>query len=126
MHTSDNQTLIDALGELSGASSEQLGACMRAVLEAMVDSWLITGNDEGDLSVVRGQHGRGHSCLALFTTKLDLHFFDPGCPSIDMRGADAVRRVSAGDFDGLVINPGAQQFELSREDVLDYFEVDDV
>lgn len=123
MPTQDNQPLIEALARLAQATSDGLEAPMRAVLEAILASELITGDDDGEPSIVDGDSGQ--AVLALFTTKLDLHFFAAGSASRAILGADAVRQVSAGEFDGLVINPGASQFELSREDVRDYFDVDE-
>ena len=114
MGAQDNQHLTDAIAVLQGASVDRLEVALRALLQAIVDSTLIRPKDNDD------------KVLLLFASKLDLHFFEPGCPSTEVRGADAIRSVAEGKFDGLVLNPGTREFELSREDVLDYFEVDDL
>ena len=123
METPDNQPLIDAIESLQDAFGEGLESRMRALLQAILGSTLITGDEEGEPTLV--EDDEGNVLLALFATTLDLHFFSAGTPSAEVRGSDVIRRVAAGDYDGLVINPGTRQFELRREDVLDYFEVDD-
>ena len=122
MHDRDNQALSDAMSQLQGALGDGLEAAMRAVLRALLESVLIAGEEDGEPAVVEDEEDRVF--LALFTSSLDLQLFFAGSPSIEIAGEEAVRRIAAGSYDGLVINPGSQQFELSREDVLDCFEVD--
>ncbi len=124
MHTTDNQALLDALARLRDAAADGMEAAMRRLLEQILTSTFITGEEDGASLVVEDDDGQ--PCLALFATTLDLHFFSPGAPAVELAGAQAVRQVASGSYAGVVINPGTKQFELSREDVLDYFEIDEL
>lgn len=103
------------------APSFELDQRLRPFLEALVESKLISGDDPFP-SVLETEDEEDY--LAVFTDVIELHFFEPGSPWRAISGEDAVRLVAQGDYDGLVVNPGQRQLELSREDIQDFFEID--
>ncbi len=110
----DNRDLLQAINDLAEASQDDVDRLLKPVLQRLVGATLIT---ERDLSTV-------DDFLALFTDPIDLHFFEPGAAWITISAAAAIKLVARGDYDGLVVNPGRRQLELSREDVIDFFEID--
>jgi hypothetical protein len=114
-----NPRLAAAIESLLDAPSEELEPKLRGLLEQLAASTLI-GGDELEVETDEGLF------LALFTDLVELHFFEPGGRWSRVEAAEALRRVARGDYDGLVVNPGRRQLELSREDVLDFFELDPI
>jgi hypothetical protein len=121
MEPPDNQPLLFALRALFDAPEYARDLSVRPVLEAFVQSTLLSGEDEEGAFTVDLDDG---VYLALFTDPMELHMFEPGSRWTAMPAEDAIRSVARGDFEGLIINPAGQSFELSREDVEDFFELD--
>lgn len=117
-----NPRLVKAIVEVLDAPSFELDARLRPFLEALVEAKLMSGDDPFP-SVVETDDEEEY--LAVFTDLIELHFFEPGSPWRAISGEEALRRVARGDFDGLVVNPGQRQLELSRDDVQDFFEFDE-
>ena len=117
-----NPRLVEAMRGVRDASLDGLEGCLRALLAELVLSTLIAG-DDGELSSVQTEDEQVY--LALFTDSVELHFFGPGSRWVAIAADEAIRRVADGEYDGLVVNPGSRQFELSREDVLEFFDIDD-
>ena len=46
------------------------------------------------------------------------------CPPQPMAAAEAIKKVARGEFSGLALNPAGQRFELTDEDVRDFFDVE--
>jgi hypothetical protein len=117
MEAPDNRPLVAALQALFEAPEMNL----RPALEALAASTLILGEDDEGPFTVEVEEGE---LLALFTDPMELHIFEPGAKWRTMTGEEAIRRVARDEIDGLVVNPAGRAFELSREDVLDFFEID--
>ena len=122
MEPPDNAPLALALRALFDAPEYETDQHLRPVLEAFVPSTLIAGEDDEGLFTIDVDDG---VFLCLFTDLVELHMFEPGSRWITVRAEDALRRVSEQEFDGLIVNPAGQSFELSREDVADFFDIDD-
>jgi len=110
----DNRDLLQAINDLAAASQDDVDRLLKPVLHRLVSATLIT---ERDLSTV-------DEYIALFTDPIDLHFFEPGAAWKTITAAEAIKLIARGEYDGLVVNPGRRQLELSREDVIDFFEID--
>lgn len=108
--------------EVLDAPSYELDLRLRPFLEALVEANLISGDDPFPTAVETEDE---EEYLAVFTDLIELHFFEPRCPWRPISGEEALRRVARGEFDGLVVNPGQRQLELSRDDVQDFFEFDE-
>jgi hypothetical protein len=116
MEPPDNRPLLDALDGLFASPDR-----MRPVLEAFVASTLIVAEDEDGPLTVDAEQGE---YVALFTDLLELNLFEAGSRWTTMTGEEIVRRIARDEIDGFVVNPAGTSFELSREDVLDFFEID--
>jgi hypothetical protein len=113
-----NPGLADAArAALEGGPEDE--ARLRAFLSAFAEATLIAADDNGWVSA----DVDGEDYLALFTDLIELYFFEPGLRWTAVRASDAIAKVIAGDYDGLVLDAGPRQIELSREDVLDFFEL---
>ena len=123
MNPPDNSRLTRLLAELLDAPQDDAAALMKSALQTLVSSRLITGDRSEEPSFEEDEE-EGGVLLALFTDLVELHFFDPGAPWALVAGEEAIRAVARGDWDGLVINPRGRRFTLSREDVLELFEID--
>lgn len=121
MDPPDNAALTALLSALHEAPEHETEHHLRPLLEALLASTLITGEDEEGLFIVDLDEG---DFLALFTDPIELHMFEPNSRRISIRGEDAIKRIAEDEFDGLIVNPAGRSFELSREDVLDFFEID--
>lgn len=119
----DNGPLTRAINALFEAPATDAGRYFRPVLEALVAGTLIGGAGDDPLTA---EGDEGEELLALFTDLIELHMFEPGAAWAPIPGERAIRSVAEGDFDGLVVNPRGRSFELSREDVSELFEVDDL
>ena len=120
MEPPDNHSLTQAMRALADAPEWETEQFLRPVLTAFVDATLIAGDDEGPMMTETddGEY------LALFTDLIELHMFEPGARWITIPAEDAIRSVAEGEFDGIIVNPGGASFELSREDVKDFFDID--
>jgi hypothetical protein len=117
MEAPDNRDLIAALQAVFEAPEQNF----RKVLETLIESTLIVGEDEEGFLTVETDEGE---LLALFTDVIELTLFEAGARWTTMSGEEVIRRVAADEIDGLVVNPAGKAFELSREDVLDFYEID--
>ena len=117
-----NPRLVEAMRNVRDASLDGLEARLRALLHELVLSTLVAA-DDGELSSVETEDENLY--LALFTDLVELHFFGPGSRWVAITADDAIKRVASGEYDGLVVNPGSRQLELSREDILEFFDIDD-
>src|SRR5215472_1739952 len=111
--THDDRSLAAAIARFVEAPHDEMAVRFRAVLDALLESALLTGDD----SVVETEDGE--ELLALFTSPVERFAFDGGGSEETMTGAEAIRRVAAGDYDGLVIDPSGRAFELAREEILE-------
>jgi hypothetical protein len=117
--TPDERSLAAAIASFGESTPDEMAVRFRAVLDALLESVLLTGDD----SVVETEDGE--ELLALFTSPVERFAFDGGGNDETVTGAEAIRRVAAGDYDGLVIDPNGKAFELAREDILEIFEIDE-
>ena len=120
MEVPSNPRLIKAVHTLLDAYSDDAGQLYRDVLEALVTSTLIAG-DDGEPATVDTEDGE---MLAVFTDLVELSTFDADLAWKAPAGEEAIRLVASGDYDGLVVNPAGRSFELSKDDVIDLFEID--
>jgi len=121
MDPPDNGPLSSAMRALADAPEYETEQHLRPVLEALVASTLITGEDEEGLFTAEIE---GELFLALFTDAIELHMFEPNSRWIAIRGEEVIRKIAEDEFDGLIVNPAGQSFELSREDVIDFYDID--
>ncbi len=121
MEPPDNANLIRAMRAFFDAPESETERYLRPVLEALLEARLIAGDDEGPITL---ESDSGELFLPLFTDLIELHMFEPGSRWIAMPTVDAIRSVAEGEFDGLIVNPAGQELELTREDVLDFFDID--
>ena len=117
----DNQLLARAMRELADAPEYDAERFLRPVLEAFVQATLIVGDDDGPITV---EGDDGGTYLALFTDLVELSLFEPNLAWTTIQAEDAIRCVADGEVDGMMVNPAGSQLELSKEDVLDFFDID--
>ncbi len=117
----DNQVLAQAMRELAEAPEYDAERFMRPVLEAFVQATLIVADDDA-LMTVEGEDGGTY--LALFTDLIELSLFEANVAWATISAEDAIRSVADGEVDGMIVNPAGTQLELSKEDVLDFFDID--
>jgi hypothetical protein len=113
--------LARAIADLmhAGAGDPSL---FRSVLDQLVKSTLIAAKSGGELMFVDvDEEGE---LLALFTSPIELFTFDSGAVQTTITGEEAIRLIASGEYDGLVIDPRGNAFELSRDDIEDMFEID--
>jgi hypothetical protein len=103
------------------AEPDDDGRLLRQLLEALAGStfWVA---DDGELGYVQSDDHR--ILLALFTDRAAADRFLVDAESKVMPAEEAIRRVSGGEYGGLIVNPEERSFELSAEDVRDFFEID--
>jgi hypothetical protein len=116
----ENADLVRSIERLQ-AEPHRLEENLRPLLGELLVSTLIAGRD-GDLLTVDVD---GDDYLALFTDLIELHMFEPGSPWEAIATEEALRQVAGGDYEGVVVNPRGRSFELSRDDVLDFFDFDE-
>jgi hypothetical protein len=114
----ENRALVDGIARLAEAGPDEIAVRFRAVLDALIETSLLTTAG----AVVETMDGE--EFLALFTDPVELFGFDESGAQELITGEEAIRRVADGDYDGLVINPNGAAFELTREDILEIFEID--
>lgn len=117
----DNSALVRALAAVLEAPSGELEVHLKPLLHTLLGSTLLSGDGRHPTTVETDDE---EEYLALFTDPVELHFFEPGTTWRLLAASKAIEQVARGDFDGLVINPGPRQLELSREDIQDFFEID--
>ncbi len=114
-----NPGLVRAIAAMLDASDAAMDLMMRPLLGELVEATLVGARDP--LRVKR----RGQSYLALFTDVVELHLFESEEPWVAIPAAEAIKQVARGDHGGLVINPGRRELVLSRDDVRDFFDIDE-
>lgn len=107
----DNAPLSSAIAALLEDQSGNPGPLFRAVLDALLKSTLLTCESDEDY-------------LPLFTHVVEMFAYDADAERSSITGEEAIRRVAAGDYEGLVIDPAGKSFELSGEDIEDMFDID--
>ena len=117
-----NPRLLNSIRELNDSSVEDMERCLRVALNSLLESELVVGEEDGEPSTFETDDEE--LMLALFTDLIELHMFAPGSPWKAMEAGDALRQIKEGEYDGLVINPSGVSLALSRDDVLEFFEID--
>lgn len=113
-----NPRLVRALAAMLDAPEAMMDGLMRPFLNELVEAWLVTGREP--LIVRRG----ADRYLALFTDVVELQLYEREEPWTVLRADEAIKQVARGDYGGLIVNPGPRQFQLSRADVADFFDID--
>lgn len=120
-----NPRLVRAIAAMLDAPDEAMDLMMRPLLGELVEATLVAATSSGPARAPRTVRRRGQPHLALFTDAVELHLFASGEPWIALRADEAIKRVARGDYGGLVVNPGPRELVMSRDDVRDFFDIDE-
>ncbi len=115
-----NEALLEALEDFLDSDEEEAAEPLRDFLSAFAGSQLWVAED-GELAYFETKNKQFF--LALFTDLEEAKAFAPKHQPRPMAAAEAIKKVARGEFSGLALNPAGQRFELTDEDVRDFFDV---
>ncbi|MFO0727568.1 MAG: SseB family protein [Myxococcota bacterium] len=116
----ENQALLEAFEEFLDAEEEEAAEPLRAFLSALAEAQLWVAEDT---ELAYFETKARQIFLAVFTDSAGAKAFAPHHEVRRMPGAEAIKKVARGEFSGMALNPAAECFELSAEDVRDFFDI---
>ena len=116
----ENEELLAALEDFLGAEEEEAFEPLRDFLGSLIASRLWVA-DDGELAYFETKARQ--IFLAVFTDVSQAKAFAPKHEPRAIGGADVIKKIARGEYSGLALNPADHCFELSAEDVRDFFDV---